>query len=162
MHKIVVFGNSGSGKSTYALDQVENLGCVHLDLDTIAWQADAVVPTRRPLSESQEEIHCFVETHEQWVVEGCYADLLEFVLFYANELVFLNPGAETCVQNARNRPWEPHKYSSPEAQAATLEKLVDWIRQYDQREDEYSLMAHRRLFENFSGKKREFRSNARD
>lgn len=162
MRRIVVFGNSGSGKSTFAKAQSARLGCAHMDLDTVAWAPQGEVPTRLPLHESQQSIDAFMAAHEAWVIEGCYADLLALAIPQATDVVFLNPDTETCVENARNRPWEPHKYSSPAAQDANLEMLIQWIRQYDQRTDEFSLAAHRQLFDSFSGRKREYRSNDRD
>jgi len=161
MSRIVVFGNSGSGKSTYACQVSTALDCPHLDLDTVAWDADAETVTRLTLGESARRIGDFLDESDRWVIEGAYADLLELVLPGATEVVFLNPGTAICVENARNRPWEPHKYASVEAQDANLAMLVGWIRQYDQRDDEYSLRAHRRLFDDFDGAKRELTSNAR-
>ena len=113
MHRVVIFGNSGSGKSTLAMARSASLGCPLLDLDTIAWEAGAETPTRRSLEASRRDIHDFVHSGEIWVIEGCYADLLELALPHATEIVFLNPGTETCIENARQRPWEPHKYASP-------------------------------------------------
>ena len=162
LKRVVVFGNSGSGKSTYAKRLAAAGGCPHLDLDTIAWEPEAATPTRRSLEASRPDILAFVESTNDWVIEGCYADLLAVALDHATDLVFLNPGAETCVENARNRPWEPHKYATPEAQDANLGMLIDWIKAYDQRTDEFSHVAHRRLFDGFSGQKLEFLSNARD
>jgi adenylate kinase family enzyme len=37
--KILIFGNSGSGKSTMAKRHSEQSGLAHLDLDSIAWKA---------------------------------------------------------------------------------------------------------------------------
>ncbi|KAA3622053.1 MAG: shikimate kinase [Proteobacteria bacterium] len=162
MKRIVVFGNSGSGKSTYAKELSATLGGSHLDLDTVAWEPDAETPTRRSLDASRMEIREFIDSRESWVVEGCYSDLLEIAMSRATEIVFLNPGADVCVDNARNRPWEPHKYSSPEAQDANLAMLIEWIKTYDRRTDEFSCLAHRRLFEEFDGRKQEFNSNERN
>lgn len=64
-------------------------------------------------------------------------------------------------QQRKNRPFESHKYDSLEQQNANLSMLIEWIKQYDQREDEFSLKSHRRLFENFKGKKKEFTTNKR-
>ncbi|MES2124949.1 MAG: AAA family ATPase [Gemmatimonadota bacterium] len=160
--RIVVFGNSGSGKSTWAIAQSALLGCAHLDLDTVAWEPALSPPTRRSLQESQSRIDTFVSANEQWVIEGCYADLLTHAARSATEVIFLNPGVDICIANARQRPWEPHKYSSPAAQERNLEMLLEWIRQYEVRTDEFSLLAHRELFSRFAGAKHEFRSNARD
>lgn len=162
MKRIVIFGNSGSGKSTFAKNLSSILGCSHMDLDTVAWESGVATPIRRTLEASQPEILEFINSEKNWVVEGCYADLLEVALTHATEIIFLNPGAKTCVDNARNRPWEPHKYSSPEAQDANIGMLIEWIKEYDRRKDEFSYMAHRRLFESFVGQKREFNSNERD
>ena len=161
MHRVVIFGNSGSGKSTLALARSASLGCPLLDLDTIAWEAGTETPTRRSLEASRSAIHEFVHSAESWVLEGCYADLLELAMPHATEVVFLNPGTETCIENARQRPWEPHKYSSPAAQDANLAMLIAWIRDYEQRVDEFSYTAHRRLFDGFQGRKQELQSNAR-
>lgn len=159
MSKTVVFGNSGAGKSTYAKQLVAATGCAHMDLDTVAWEVDATTPRRCPVSESEQVISTFIRANGHWVIEGCYADLLSLVLPHAEALVFLNPGTEVCIDNAKNRPWEPHKYPTPEAQNANLEMLISWIKEYEQRKDEFSLVAHRKIFDSFKGKKTEHRSN---
>jgi adenylate kinase family enzyme len=161
MNRIVIFGNSGSGKSLLAGEKARALACPHLDLDTVAWKDDAETPIRLPAAESGKKIAPFLAENDDWVIEGCYSDLLELVLPRATEIIFLNPGIATCIANARNRPWEPHKYDSPEAQDANLEMLVTWIADYQQREDEFSLSAHRKLFDDFKGTRTEYRSNAR-
>ena len=92
------------------------------------------------------------------MVEGCYADLLALVLPSCTQLVFLNPGVDACVANARARPWEPHKYATKEAQDANLDMLIGWIRDYATRGDEFSLAAHRALFDAFTGDKVELAS----
>ena len=148
--RIVVIGNSGSGKTTLSRRLGEAHGLAHLDLDPLAW-LQVVPPKRRPVAESAAEILRFVDAHERWVIEGCYADLARFVLPHCSLLVFANPGVEACVANARARPWEPHKYASPEAQDANLDMLLGWIRSYETRMDGMSLRAHRALFEGFAG-----------
>lgn len=153
--RIVIFGNSGSGKSTMARAIAEEQGIEHMDLDGVAWETPGV---RMPLVRSAESIAAFTHANDRWVIEGCYADLLELVISLATEVRFLNPGTEACVVNCRSRPWEPHKYESPEAQEKMLEFLLGWVRDYDVRDDEYSLASHRALFDRFTGTKREYDS----
>ena len=152
MKKIVIFGNSGSGKSTLAKSLSQQHGLAHLDLDTIAWRPTPV-PERKPIPESRQEIDAFLDANEQWVIEGCYADLLELVTPAASEIIYLKLPLEACIANARARPWEPHKYASKEAQDANLDMLIAWIAQYDERSDTFSRAAHEQLFEAYTGKK---------
>lgn len=154
MQRLVIFGNSGSGKSTLARQLAQERGLAHLDLDTLAWQP-GMPPRQRPLAESERELRAFTSLHPSWVVEGCYSDLLELALPGCKELVFLNPGVDACIAHCRARPWEPHKYASKAEQDANLELLLDWVRAYETRDDEFSLRSHRRLYDNFSGLKRE-------
>lgn len=94
-----------------------------------------------------------MESDSSWVIEGCYADLIEFVTASATEMIFLNPSTDDCVANARRRPWEPHKYPSKEAQDTNLEMLIGWIRAYPDRDDPCSLKSHLALYERFGGRK---------
>lgn len=157
LDRVVIVGNSGSGKSTLALRLTRIRGLAHLDLDTLAWEP-VMPPVRRPLADSAREIDTFTRTNRGWVVEGCYADLLTLALPLCTLLIFLNPGVEACVQNARTRPWEPHKYPSKAAQDANLNMLIRWISEYDNRADELSLAAHRSLYDGFERDKLEFTS----
>jgi adenylate kinase family enzyme len=152
--RIVIFGNSGAGKSTLAGRLSREHGLRHLDLDTLAWLPTSP-PQRAPLGDSLATLEAFTAQSNTWVIEGCYADLIEAAAERSTELVFLNPGIEACVANCRARPWEPHKYPSKEAQDENLAMLIEWVRAYATREDEFSLLAHRALFDRFPGAKRE-------
>lgn len=158
MERIIIFGNSGSGKSTLAKALAGRLGATHLDLDVIAWKADQP-GVRAAHAESLRALMRFIEGAERWVIEGCYSGLLKEAAAYCTEMIFLNPGIEACVDNCRARPWEPHKYASREAQDANLQMLLGWVREYETRDDEFSLQAHRKLFDEHEGKKVEYRSN---
>lgn len=158
MKRILIFGNSGSGKTTLARAYCDRYGIAHLDLDSLAWQATRP-PRRKPLQESELSIRRFLDLNPEWVIEGCYADLLELVESEAEEIIFLNPGVEQCVENCKNRPWEPHKYSSPAEQDKNLEMLISWVQQYPDRTDEFSLRSHQTLYRRFKGRKVEHTSN---
>jgi adenylate kinase family enzyme len=161
LRKVLIFGNSGSGKSTLAKELCDLEGMAHLDLDTLAWGVIAP-PERKLLNESMKEIQKFIASNDGWVIEGCYADLLEHVLLFSSEIIFMNLPIEACIDNAKKRPWEPHRYESKEAQDANLDMLVDWISQYNQRVDTFSEVSHRSLYENFQGKKTMYVSNERN
>ena len=160
MRKILVFGNSGSGKSTLAKQLSEADGMAHLDLDTLAW-LPVIPPQRAEIAESQQKIAAFLAAHETWVIEGGYADLLDIVGPQASEIIFLNLDVTQCIENAKNRPWEPHKYVSKQAQDKNLVMLIDWIKAYSERDDVFSHRAHLRFYDGFNGKKTMFVNNAR-
>jgi len=155
VRRIVIFGNSGAGKSTLAQELTAEHGLAHLDLDTLAWEPTSP-PERRPLEVSLQAIRQFTDANEAWVIEGCYADLLASVSQSCNEMIFLNPGVEACIANCHSRPWERHKYASKAAQDENLEMLIQWVRDYETRDDDFSLRRHRALFDTFAGPKREY------
>ncbi len=158
MKKIIIFGNSGSGKSTLAKSLSDKYKLEHLDLDTLAWQ-NTNPPQRLPLNESQSQINEFLSSHESWVVEGCYGDLIEFVTPQATKVIFMDLSIDDCVENAKNREWEPHKYSSKEEQDKNLSMLIDWIRNYNVRADTFSRDSHSSIFESYEGSKVKISSN---
>lgn len=158
MERIVIFGNSGSGKSTMAKALSSLYGAEHLDLDVIAWKAEQP-GVRAAFEDSLRELMRFIERSERWVIEGCYSELLKEAAAHCSELIFLNPGIEACVENCRARPWEPHKYPDMEAQNANLRMLIEWVREYETRDDEFCLQEHRKLFDAHEGRKIEYRSN---
>ena len=154
--RIVVFGNAGSGKSTYARALAARHGLSHLDLDTIVWEPRQLA-VQRSAEETSAALAAFLAAHERWVVEGCYGELVAAAARECTKLVFLAPGLSRCLENNRRRPFEPHKYESPQAQDAMLPALQAWVTSYYQRDDDWSHAAHRRLFDAFDGPKEELR-----
>lgn len=148
----MILGNSGSGKTTLARRLAERYGLARLSLDEIAWTDG---PNRRDETQARSLLDGFLDGNPRWVVEGCYGGLIVHALRRAEELRFLNPGTAVCVARCHARPWEPEKFATPEEQDAALAHLIDWVRQYETRDDEFGLKRHRRIFEEFGGTKRE-------
>lgn len=153
--RVLVFGNSGSGKSTYARALAAAHALEHLDLDAIVWEPGQVAVPREAEA-VRGDLHAFIDAHPAWVIEGCYGDLVELAAPSSTELVFLNPGLEACLANNRRRPWEPHKYASLEQQNAMFDALQAWVADYYQRSDAWSYAAHRRVFDAHAGLKIEY------
>lgn len=152
--RVIVIGNSGSGKSSYArrLARLHGLAC--LELDGIVWEPHRIA-VARPAEEVRADLERFLGEHERWVIEGCDGDLAEIALGACTELVFMNPGVEACLENNRRRPWEPHKYDDPADQDRMLAPLLAWVEGYQARTDARSYAYHRRIFDAHPGPKRE-------
>jgi adenylate kinase family enzyme len=153
-HRIVIYGNAGSGKTTMARATAAGLAIPRLDLDAITWDEPLV---RKDLAASTALLEEFIAKNREWVIEGCYGDVIPAALPHCTELCFLNPGIDVCVEHCRSRPWEPTKFATREEQDKMLDGLISWVRQYETRDDEYGLARHRALFESFRGAKRELR-----
>jgi len=151
--KVVLLGNAGAGKSTLSRELLEREPAARLSLDELAFSEGS---ERRPLADSVSDAMRFIESNVSWIVEGCYSDIVEPVLEHADTLIFLNPGVEVCVRHCKARPWEPEKFESSEAQDSNLTNLIDWVKEYESRTDEYGLKRHRALFDGFAKHKVEY------
>lgn len=155
-HRTAIIGNSGSGKSTLATRLAQETGAALLDLDTVAWVPGEIAVAEDP-EVARREVDAFCRAHERWVIEGCYASLVQVAERHGALLLFLDPGAAQCVANCRARPWEPHKYATQAEQDARLPFLLEWVEDYYRREGEMSHAAHRALFEAWTGPKQHLR-----
>jgi len=151
--KVILLGNAGAGKSTLSRKMIAKHPAARLSLDEVAFQGGT---ERRPLQDSIEDVKRWIANNESWIIEGCYSDIIESVLEFCDELIFLNPGVDACIAHCRSRPWEPEKFGSRREQDENLENLLQWVRSYESRTDEYGLSRHRELYDSFHGKKREF------
>jgi adenylate kinase family enzyme len=159
--RIIIIGNSGSGNSTRARRVASEHGLVHLDLDSIIWEPGQIAVPRAPEA-VQASLQDFVRENERWVIEGVYAEVLVPLLAPLPdgsapdiELVFMNPGLESCLANNARRPWEPEKYETPELQESMYSNLIEWVTSYYTRTDNWSYAAHRRVFDEYRGRKEE-------
>ena len=152
--RIIIYGNSGSGKTTLARQLELQYGLDVLDLDDIAWESDW--GQRRSFQASIAELRQFIDSHDDWIIEGCYGDLIDAALKDCTDLRFLNPGIEPCLANCRKRHCDWKKYKRAEDERSPLEELIPWVRNYDQRNDEFSLASHYAIFDKFAGQKTEY------
>jgi len=154
--RVALLGNSGSGKSTLALWLAARTRAVLLDLDAVAWEPGSIAEPR-PVNAAEDDVRSFCTAHNSWIVEGCYANLVQAALQFGPRLLFLNPGEQQCLDNCRSRPWEAHKYASKEEQDQRLPFLLSWVSQYYTREGEMSLSAHAACFNAYAGQREELK-----
>ena len=151
--RVIILGNAGAGKSTLSRSLIARHPAARLSLDEVAFHGGT---ERRPLLDSIRDAKRWIAGNDSWIIEGCYADIIEPLLEHCDQLIFLNPGIDACISHCRSRPWEPEKFGSRQEQDDNLENLVQWVGSYESRTDEYGLARHRRLYDSFNGQKREY------
>ena len=85
--KVIILGNAGAGKSTLARKLIASQPAARLSLDEVAFQGGT---ERRPLQDSVEAVRRWISEQDSWIIEGCYADILEPVL--ALSLIHISQG----------------------------------------------------------------------
>jgi len=88
------------------------------------------------------------------VIEGVYGWIISELLPRATALIWLCLDDEECVANVRQREAQRDKNDE------LLIALLDWAGSYRMREESSGFAAHQRLFEEFSGSKRQLVSRA--
>jgi adenylate kinase family enzyme len=156
--RMLVVGNSGSGKSYVARRVSEALGlhCVHLD--QIFWKPGGC-SEKRPVDEVLTELDR-IRAGRSWVVEGTFGDLVERCIPDATDFIFLDLTPEECEKNLRTRGFEPEKWADPELGRSKFEGLIAWAKDYRNRTDRFSRPFHSRLYESFERNRLHFKSSA--
>jgi adenylate kinase family enzyme len=85
--RVVVYGTTGSGKTTVAARIAECLGVPHVELDAIFWLPDW---TEKPREEFRAEVVTLLEGYRDgWVCDGNYSALRGIILPRTDAVVWL-------------------------------------------------------------------------
>ncbi|MFS2094143.1 adenylate kinase [Pseudomonas sp. Pseusp11] len=150
--RTLIIGNSGSGKSWLAKRLAEHLQVPWIDLDLMHWASDEH-SIARPRAEALGMARV-AASEERWIIEGVYGWMVSELVEQATALIWLCLEDEDCVSNIRQR--EATRDEKEELMIA----LLDWAGSYRTREDSSGFAAHQRLFEGFSGSKRQLMNQA--
>ncbi len=111
--KIVVLGNSGSGKSTFSIKLHEYTGLPLIHLDNIWWKKDRTHISREEFDEKLEE----VLKGDEWIIDGSYSRTFEMRFQACDTVFFLDYDDEVCLNAIQGRvgkyrpdiPWIDHE-----------------------------------------------------
>ncbi|MDM5087887.1 AAA family ATPase [Aeromonas bestiarum] len=158
MKRILIIGNSGSGKSWLAARLAEGLTIREVNLDTLVWQPGGF-NQKRP----QHEIDLVIEALAQepsWVVEGVFGALAEQLLDAADTLLFLDLDWSVCSDSLLSRGSQSARQQDAVAAEENFQQLLGWASEYGQRASKSSRQFHRELFERCQSDKRRFTTRA--
>ena len=86
---VVVYGPTGSGKTTVASRIAQHIGVPHIELDSVIWLPDW---TQKPPAEFRADVSALLEKHtDGWVFDGVYPQARELTLPLADTVVWLRP-----------------------------------------------------------------------
>lgn len=152
--RIVIIGNSGSGKSHVArvLGAIHGLEVVHLD--HLFWMPGGFNQKR-----SAEWVHAEIEVKKEtatWIVEGVFGELADLFLDRADLLIWLDLPWEACRASLLARGSESSKQLNPKTAEASFQQLLAWAGNYGSRSDGRSHVGHGKMFTAFPGAKMRF------
>lgn len=151
LQRIVIIGNSGSGKSYLAKQLASLLDVKVIHFDEHFWEPGGF-NKKRPSEIVHEEIKLF--SHDQkWIMEGVFGDLASTALANATTLIFLDKSWEECETALTKRGSESSKQLDPIEAEKNFQELLIWAKAYWDRENSRSRKGHHQLCFNFNGKK---------
>ncbi len=86
MNRVVVIGNSGVGKSTFAARVAEVISGDHIEMDSIFWMPDW---QERPDEECSRILNDLLQP-ERWVLDGNYSRFRDQIWGKADTVIWLN------------------------------------------------------------------------
>jgi len=156
--RIVIIGNSGSGKSYLAGQLSAIFGARLIHLDSIFWMPGGFNERR-----SADEISNLIAGHTNapaWVVEGVFGELASRFLDSAESLLWLDMPLELCRTSLIQRGSESSKQRDPAQAQESFRALLQWSSEYWSRTNFQSHQGHLRLFDGFKGDKIRFERRA--
>jgi adenylate kinase family enzyme len=139
--RLLIIGNSGSGKTTVARAISEHRQHPLVSLDRIHWEEGGFA--RKRDEQAARRMTREAATAVRWVMEGVYGWLAEEAMPRVQALLWLD------------LPW-------PDCRTGLLERKADqpfdaemmlWAEQYWTRDTSSSYAGHRRLYDDFAGEK---------
>jgi adenylate kinase family enzyme len=156
--RIVIIGNSGSGKTWLAQRLAPRLQAEVVHLDDIFWMDGGFDVRRTP-----QEVAARIDQSKAgscWVVEGVFGQLAARYLNVADALVWLDLPWPQCEARLLARGSESKAHMERNQSELGLQKLLLWAGAYATRGGDCSHSGHRKLFESFTGLRRHVENEA--
>jgi adenylate kinase family enzyme len=143
--RIVITGNSGSGKSHVAERLAQTYALPVIDLDQVYWM-ESSYGTKRDDAVARDLVEQ-AAARPAWVIEGVFGALCRIALQNATGLIWLDLPWDECRTGLMQRGLRRSMTDADHAE------LVAWAAEYRARQNANSHAGHLRLFEAFRGPK---------
>ncbi|SHO43940.1 AAA family ATPase [Desulfopila aestuarii] len=153
--KIIITGNSGSGK-TWLAEKLCNNQATLVSLDDFFWKPDDF-NIKREKREIDSLIKESQKKHE-WVVEGVFGELINYYIPEAQELIWLDMPWQLCHKRLIQRVSESKKHMNRTQSTVSIKRLIEWAQNYYTRTDLKSRIGHKKIYDSFIGSKLILRS----
>lgn len=148
--KILIIGNTGSGK-TYLADKIaQATGFTVLHLDYIFWESKNFKKYRED-EEVIPLIDKFTRDHANWVIEGIYDQYAEHLLPLTKYLMFLDMPWETCRDSIQSRTADFNLVDSEQVNDDGKDELVGYAKDYYGDRSWDTRASHLKLCNKFGG-----------
>lgn len=151
MNKIIIIGNSGSGKTWLGKKLAAVLGISHISLDNIFW-APGGYNRKRNEADVEADIKR-IQNSRTWIAEGVFGHIVEPLTVFADTLIYINLSMDECRNNLLNRGSESSRQLDPKKAEENFQSLLKWASEYEVRDSKASKRYHSCLFEGFSGQR---------
>lgn len=154
--KLIIIGNSGSGKTWLATRLAAAAKTPVVHLDEIFWQPGGFNQKR-----SREEVDRLIAETKQgtsWIVEGVFGELAKRYFDEAELLIWLDIDREVCKARLLARGSESKSHLGRAQSEKGLAELIEWASNYFDRDGPRSFAGHKNLLDRFPGRKVHIRS----
>ncbi|WP_273762600.1 AAA family ATPase [Aeromonas hydrophila] len=158
MIRILIIGNSVSGKSWLAARLAEQLTIHEVNLDPIVWQPGCF-NQKRPQHKIDQAIQTLAQ-EPSWVVERVFGALADQLLDAADTLLFLDLDWSVCRDSLQSRGSQSARQRDAVAAEENFQQLLVWASEYGQRTSKSSRQYHRELFDRLPNAKHRFTTRA--
>lgn len=148
--RILIIGNSGSGKTYLAKSLSTNLNLNLIHFDEYFWEPGGF-NKKRPIDVVLKEIEA-LSKNENWVMEGVFGNLAEIAIPNATTLIFLDKKWDEC-ESALLERGPGAKNNDERIAEDNFKELVLWAKEYWKRENSCSHTKHLKLYSEFKGNK---------
>jgi adenylate kinase family enzyme len=150
-NRILIIGNSGSGKSWLARQLSDQFKIPVVHFDQHFWEPGGFVIRRENEIVSNELKE--LSTGKSWIMEGVYGELASIVIDRATHFIFLDKSWAECLSGLMKRGPQITESADKVDAEVKFKGLIDWAEKYWERQGSCSYLTHKTLFEQAGCKK---------